>query len=410
MEIQVYRLREAMDLIGPIVPRKATLEVLTHVLVADGRAVATDLEVTVTVELPGAEGQCVFPYQAVADLLKRVPGDEVLAIEQEGKLLRLAWADGKAVFETETPDAYPAIPEVEAVMEHRLDGDILVPAMVAVSCYCADPDDSRPAITGVFLGFGDTTEVAAADGFRLAWQTVALTFPQGIESVIIPATSVRQLARLLDKSPRTPPATGSLVALITAKREMELRFNETMLQARIGPVSLITRLLQGSFPKYHQLIPKDINARLGIMASELERAVRQVAGMAKGSNGIVRFAWSDSTMRISAKSIDVGEVETTIPVFTESEPGNIAINVKYLLGYLQGKDGLVTMEVVNSSSPTVFRYGRSPAVALMPMHVAPEPGDPPAETEEVQAGGGPEGEEENQAPEKPKRRRKPAAA
>ena len=92
MQIQVYRLREAMELLGPVVPRKPSYAPLTCFLVKDGRAAATDLEITITAELPEAEGHCLFPYHPVADLLKRVRGHDLLTIEQEDKTLSLAWS------------------------------------------------------------------------------------------------------------------------------------------------------------------------------------------------------------------------------------------------------------------------------------------------------------------------------
>jgi DNA polymerase-3 subunit beta len=380
MQIQVYRLREAMELLGPVIPRKPNYAPLNCFLVKDGRAAATDLEITITAELPEAEGQCLFPYRQVADLLKRVRGHDVLTIEQEDKTLSLAWSDGKATFETQKPDDYPPVPEVEAVVEHRVDGNSLVPALLSVADYCST-EESRPVLTGVFLGFGETTDVVAADGFRIAWQSLPLTFPDGIDSVIIPARAVRLLGQLLNKAPRTPPVTDSLIGLITAKMEMELKVNEKMLQAQLGAVSLITNLIEGTYPNYRQLIPTEMTARVGVMAPELERAVRQVSMVARDGKGAVRLTWSDSTMTVSAASDDMGRIETAIPVHTESNPGRIAINVNYLLRYLQGKDGLVTIELSGEQSPARFRYSGSPLVVIMPMFVQWESDGAPAEAE-----------------------------
>jgi DNA polymerase III sliding clamp (beta) subunit (PCNA family) len=117
------------------------------------------------------------------------------------------------------------------------------------------------------------------------------------------------------------------------------------------------------------------------MASELERAVRQVSMVARDEKGAVRLTWSDSTMTVSARSDDMGGVETTIPVHTESNPARIAINVNYLLRYLQGKDGLVTMEISGEQSPVLFRYSGSPLVVIMPMFLQRESDGAPAEAE-----------------------------
>jgi len=398
MEIQVHKLREAVEIIGPAIPRNPTMKSLTCFMVQDGRAVANDLEVAIIMQLPGAEGKYLFPYQEVADLLKRIRGNDMLTVEQEGNKLKMAWSEGKANFETHYPEAYPDIPEVEAMVEHMVDGGILVPALLAMADYCAT-EDKRPVLNGVFLEIGEATNVVAADGYRLSWKSLPLPFPDGTPSIIIPARAVRLLGRLLDKAPKTPPATDDLVKLITAKRELVLRFTPTRLHVRYGLVSLVTNLIEGSFPDYMQLIPKEIEARIGVMATELDTAVRQVSMVAKNGGNMVRLAWADSTMTVASKNSEGGEVEATIPVYIPADtPGRVAINGKYLLKYLQGKDGLVTLETCGESAPFLCRYGKTPPAILMPMHANWETGGVAEETEpagkEDIVGEEPGGEEE----------------
>ena len=110
MDIRVQRLRETMELLGPVVPKKPTIASLAGVLLKDGTAMATDLEVAVSVELPEADGACLMPYRPVADLLKHVPGDKTLAVKQEGMQVHLAWPGGRASYETHDPQDYPPLP------------------------------------------------------------------------------------------------------------------------------------------------------------------------------------------------------------------------------------------------------------------------------------------------------------
>lgn len=372
MQIQVQRLREALQLLGPVVPSKTTLPVLANILLKDGQALATDLEVAVALELPEAEGQCVLPLRPVAEVLKRVPWHETLTLEQEGKSLHLAWSGGKASYSAPNPEDYPPFPKVEARAEQAVDGDTLVPALLSVVEYCTS-EKARPVLTGVILFLGDTIEVAAGDGFRMAYQTLPVSFPaEGIDSVIIPASAIRALGHLWQGTPRVVPLESSLIAVVTAKRWLELALAEKMLEARFGRVSLTAHLIQGDPPNFKKLIPEDTPLKVQAFGPDLERAVRQVrevAKDAKDAKGTVRLSWSEVALTVSAKSEEKGEVEATVPVESQGGPGRVALNVSYLLDYLRGREGIVTMGVSDEKAPVLFRHGASPQVLVMPMFV-----------------------------------------
>ena len=98
MQVRVETLREALELVRPVVPRKATLESTRYVLLRDGKAVATDLDVAVELEVPGFEGEVLIPHKDALEALKRIPATELLTITVEGKSLVLCWSRGKASF------------------------------------------------------------------------------------------------------------------------------------------------------------------------------------------------------------------------------------------------------------------------------------------------------------------------
>jgi len=366
MEIKVVRLREALNLLQPVVPKKPTLSVLTNVLLKDGRAEATDLETAVALELPEADGQCLVPCRKVADLLKRVPGNETLTLEQKGKSLNLAWSGGKASYEAPSPKDYPPSPKVESKAQRSVDGDTLVAALSSMADYCATAEN-RPVLTGVTVYFGERLEAMAGDGFRMVYQPLPIAFPvDGVDSVVIPARSIQLLGHVWDKTPRAPTGS-SLVELITSRRQLELGLGDGMLIVRLGRATLVIKLIAGSPPNWRQLIPSDVRPEVRVLAPEFERAVRRVQDAASDSKGILRLSWSEVAMTVSAKS-EENQVETTVPVEAQ-EPGRVAINISYLLEYLRGKQGLVTMGVKSQQEPVVFHYGTSPLVIIMPMFV-----------------------------------------
>jgi len=321
----------------------------------------------VSLELPEAEGGCLVPHHSVLELLKYVPGNEMLTIERKRKRLNLAWDGGNASYDVAEPEDYPPIPEVEPKATGNLDGDKLVATLDSVVDYCAT-DEKRPVLTGVILSLGETIEIVAADGFRMAYQTLSLSFPAE-DTVVIPAPTVRILSYLWEKVPPAVPLESSLVRQVTAKRQLELALGDARLMLHFGRVTLVSQLIAGTPPNYRQLIPEDTPLKVRVFAPELERAVRRLREIARDSSGIVRLSWTEAELTVSAKSEDKAEVRAEVPVQTEGGSGRVALNLSYLLDYLKGKEGLLTIGARGFPDPVLFRHSTSPLVMIMPMNV-----------------------------------------
>ena len=149
MKIRVIKLRETLSLLGPVVPKKPSLPILSSVLVKEGQVTATDLETAVSIGMLEAEEPLLLPYRPVMELLKHVPGDEVLTIGAEKGKVALSWSGGKASYLTKRPESYPPPREVKPKAEQSVEGDDLVVALVTASGYSAT-ETSRPVLTGCF--------------------------------------------------------------------------------------------------------------------------------------------------------------------------------------------------------------------------------------------------------------------
>jgi DNA polymerase III sliding clamp (beta) subunit (PCNA family) len=262
------------------------------------------------------------------------------------------------------------MPEIEAVAEASLNGDILLPAMLSVLGYTSRTA-KRPGLSGVTLVMGDPMRIAAGDGFRMAYQDLALSFPQD-NTVIVPAGSVTALYHLWQKTPRTPPPSDELIPVIMAKKQVTVAFDgKRGLRFDFGGVAIaIVKLIEASPPDWLKLIPKkEPVLQVQFWAPELEVAVRRALPIAELGKGILRMVFNDSTVTISAKH-DGREVESKIQAFTtKGKPNKIALSAAYLLNYLAGKDGIVTIAITDPESPVVLKHQRNPNVIIMPMFV-----------------------------------------
>ena len=403
MQMRVERLRETLKLLQPIVPKKTTLPVLKNVLLQDGKAIATDIDIAVALDLPGVEGKCLIPHHQVLEMLKYVPGNEMVTIECAKETgLVLSWDGGKASYGAEDPMTFPAWPEVkEAKATGEVDGDRLIPVLKSAMQYCAT-EEARPVLTGVSLSFGETIEVAAGDGFRMAYYILPLPFPAQ-QKVIVTASFVEALADLWAKLPPAPPMADTLVGQLVSKRMINLTMDENKLVASFGTVTIATKLIVGSAPDFSKLIPAEPALKVRVFAPDMERAVHRVKQIAREASGIVRFTWDDVSMMIAAESKDGGSIEAQIPVQAEGGPGRVAVNVAYLLNYLKGKEGLISMSVNDRSSPVLFRNGPStPLVVIMPMFAEwPDEKKAKAEAKEAPAESSEEGPEDEETGEPP---------
>jgi DNA polymerase-3 subunit beta len=368
MEIQVDKLREAMQLLQPVVPKKPTLAVLKNILLGNGKAIASNLDVIVLVDLPGADTNCLLPFRQIQELIKYLPGRHMLTIALENHSLKIAWEGGNASFQSGDADDYPPVPEMQVKVEGAIDGDLLVKTLREVIDYCAS-DEKRPVLRGVLISLGDNTVVTAADGFRLAYQELPIPFPAQ-EKMIIPVETVGILEHLWQKSPPPLPDRGdSLISKIVGKREIQASLGKGILSAHFGKITLFAKLLEGTYPNVAQLIPTAPPLKVQVFADELNRALHRIKNISKHGAGAARLSWDDTTMTVSARDGDDGNIETKFDVRAEGGPGKTAVQTSYLLEYLKGKEGTVDISVTDESSPVLLRYGRAPVVVIMPMQV-----------------------------------------
>ena len=371
MQMRVDRLREVLKLVQPVIPGKTTLPVLKYVLIKDGKATATDLETMIILEIPEAEGECLIPHHSAKAFLDYVQGSEMINVAQQGKTIELSWDGGKASFETLPPEEYPLVSETDERARGNIDGDRLVPAMKSMIEYCSH-DTSRPVLSGISLSLGETIELAAGDGFRMVFLNLPLPFPAE-DRVIIPSGSAVIISDLWSKSPPAVPFGDTLISQVIAKRYIELALSDRLM-FHFGRVTVLIKPIEGSAPDFKKLIPKEPPITLRVFAPELDRAVRRCASIAHDGVGTIRFNWTENDLTVSVKGKDNdNSIEAKVPAQVEGGAGRVAANVSYLLDYLKGKDGLVSIGVTSPGSPILFRHGASPLVVIMPMYVEAEP-------------------------------------
>jgi len=362
MQVQVNTLRETLELLEPVVPSKPRLEVLRTALIEDGKARATDMDAAILVDFPWADGRCVVPVKDVLRLLNGIPSYVSLNVQQQKDNLTITWDSGSAEFPTHYPEDYPPISEFDGI-KLNLD-ERLIHVLGECAGYCST-EEARPMLTGVTLSFGDELEVAAADGFRMAYTVLPISVAEEARrQVIVPARSAHLLGKLWKKAPSSPEITGLTVPDLVSPRKFTLTLNKDKACFHFNTIRLFTRLIEGTPPNFKQLIPKETPKVVQFFAPDLLRVVKQMGKITDK----VRLIWEDETLTVSVKNDD-RESDVTLPVTTSGEPGRVALAPQYLQHYLKDKQGMVTMGVRSETEPVTFRSNSPIVVVIMPMQV-----------------------------------------
>ena len=369
-------LNAALADVGRAVASRTPLPITSNVLIStDGgrlKLSATNLELTITTWIGAKveeEGVVTVPARLLGEFVGSLPSEEVHLIGAPGgKSLNVTCARFQANIAGTDPEEFPPTPTVDDGFEVNIGTELLKQAIDGVA-FAAATEDSRPVLTGVQIEIKDGGLVlAAADGFRLAVHETKLAdeVPES-SSIIVPAKSLQEVSRL---------ASGK-------DYPVKIKVNEgkTQVLFQFETAAVVSQLIQGTFPNYSQLVPKEHVSKTTVDVGEFARATRAASIFARDGSGIVRLQTSEGEedgiggLSVSARSEEVGDNEGEITATIEGDPAKIAFNAKYLtevLGVLG--HGMVALETSSPSSPGVLRplspsEGVSYVHVVMPMFV-----------------------------------------
>ena len=344
-------LARGLGVVSRAVSARSTLPVLANVLLrtedAGLKLTATNLEIGITYWVPGrieTDGSLTVPARLLTDLVNSLPPDERVELEAEGgTTLRLRAGRQQASLRGIEADEFPVIPPVGERPTTRISQKVLRAALAEVT-FAAATDEARPILTGVLTRFeGDRVTFAAADNYRIAVKTIEALDPVEETSLVVPARTYHELERLLGEVDE--PAD---LILSPSKNQVVFRFEG---------VDLVSRLIDGQFPNFQQVIPASHATRAEVDREELLKAVRLSALIASSSANVVRLRVEPEGGAITmAAAAEVGDTEAQVEAQVEGDPLTIAFNARYLQEALANVDGeRIGFEFSGPLSPGVLR-------------------------------------------------------
>jgi DNA polymerase III subunit beta len=310
---------------------RSAIQTLSGVLlrVDDGKAElqATDMELGVRVSLEAREsaaGQAVVPARLLLDVVRSLPKDE-LTLEYRSSHQDIEVVSGPARFHLRTlpTEDFPKLPEAPA------EGGLSVPAEAFVDTIgrvarAASRDETRPHLTGVLVtASGTELRMVATDSYRLSVKETTLeTALSGDLEANVPARTLQELGRIA--------TAGEAETIGVAALENQVVFT-------VGDVVLSSRLVEGRFPNYQQLLPESYEHELKVSREELLEVVRRI-GLLAQKNAPLRLRFSEGALDVSAQTPDVGEASEALPVPFSGEELEIGFNPEFF------RDGLDSAE------------------------------------------------------------------
>jgi DNA polymerase-3 subunit beta len=344
--------------------------------------VGTDLDLTVhasTEAIGITDGVCVAPAKLLADIVRSLePG--AVTIESQGEKVEIGASRSRFSLRTFPVDDFPSLPEPPQPATF-LPAASLASALRQV-VRAASGDDARPLLTGVLLtAEGDGVRLVATDSYRLAMRDIdgsdALT---DSAHILVPARALAELQKLpvlgMTTKDVTAASTASEGGDQAADRDVPtigLSVGEHDVTFTVGSVKVSTRLLDGSYPDYRQLIPAEYPNRLHVGKDSLLDALRRVRLLVRDNTTPVRLAMRQAGVDLTVVSQEVGDASETVDADFEGTDLTIAFNPTYLIDGVEAVSGdEVVLETVDATKPATVRAAEETnfRYLLMPVRVS----------------------------------------
>jgi len=302
---------------------------------------ATDTEVGLRVPLVAdveRPGEAVVPARLFLDVVRALPADTV-SLELRSAEQDLEIVSGSATFHLRTLrlDDFPPLPAPDEQSRVSVPAQAFADTVGKVA-RSASRDETRPVLTGILVSAsGQELRMVATDSYRLSVMETGLdTALAGSFEANVPARALQELAR---------------IAQHVDAEELAVSVGQNQAVFEVGGVVLSSRLIDGQFPNYRQLLPDAVEHELRISGAELADVVRRVSLLAQ-KNAPLRLAFAEGELTVSAQTPDVGEASEVLPVPFKGEPFEIGFNPEFLRDGVESVDtGDVVVKLISPLRP-----------------------------------------------------------
>ncbi len=340
---------KGLQAVSHLAGKNTNLPILNNVLICaeNGQITltTTNLEIGISCKVRGKveiDGKCTVQAKLLTDFINLLPKDNVL-IELEDEKLKIECANDKTSINTLSSEDFPLLPGVSKKSEYIIKTNILRNALLK-TVFSIALNSTRPEISGAFLSIeGKKITLVGTDSYRLAEKTITLDESIGDNKIIIPIETVQEMIRIVSD---------------TSEENVRLYVDENQILFEANGIELVSRLTEGSYPDYRQIIPTESKTKIEVGVSELTQAIKRTSLFCKpGINDIkLSFVPDKGEIVLMSTSNQLGENITTVQAKIEGIENEITFNYRYLLDGLVnlGNNNLI-LEVNDNSNPGLIK-------------------------------------------------------
>lgn len=365
MKIIVFKddLMKGIQAVQNSVSSKSTLPILSHILIEakknEIRLTATDLEIGVVMKIDGEvqeEGSITVPAKKFSEIVKELPAQQKILISvKKGQSITIE--AGKSYFRLMGlgREDFPQLPDFSSKTDGIKIPQKTLKGMIQLTSFAMSHDETRYVLNGILFSFKDKVlRLVATDGRRLA--VVEKNLPEGNlkKDLIVPMKTIQELNRNLSD-----------------EGEALFYFKENQLQITLDSLTIISRLIEGEYPNYEQVIPKKIKEELKIGTQDFLQAARRASILTNQDSQSVKINIIKDRLIITKNTPELGEAREEVEVDYKGGELAIGFNPNFLIDVLKNMDDeSVHFGFIDPEKPAVIRNGENYTYVVLPMQVS----------------------------------------
>lgn len=367
LTISKEQIINGLQAVQNVVSTRTTLPILSNVLLrAEGEKLAltaTDLDVTISCEVEAKvkkPGAATVPVKRLFGIVRELSNAEIDMEVDDKNTCSIRSGPSFYKINGLAAEEFPPLPNFKEDKKVTLPQET-VKGMLKKTSFAVSTDESRYVLNGIFISLKDhKMTMVATDGRRLAMVDEEVDVSEKSQGeFIIPAKTVNELNRLL-----------------VDKGELEMRYAEnqasfTLKDEKGSSILVISKLIEGNYPNYRQVIPSETKERVTLVREEFLHALRRAEIMTSEKSNSVKLSFGKNKLEITANSPEVGEAKESLAINYKGPEMAIAFNPKYMIDPLNSMaDDEVFLELIDELSPGVLKINGPFLYVVMPMRLS----------------------------------------
>jgi len=303
---------------------------------------ATDISISIKTAMNAQvseKGEIAVPARLLHEIINRFPDSDVSLKTVSENSIEISCLNSKVDLQLMNVDEFPSFPDLERENQIKIQQNTLR-SMINQTIFSAAINEDKPILTGLLFDIKkDSLAIVGLDGYRMAVRREAVIC-ESEKKCVIPTRTLREVSRIIEDS----------------DENVKIAISGNMALFEVNDTQIYTRLLEGDYVNYENLLPKDCATNIKVETEMVRDSIERASILAReGSNNVVKFDISENMMDVTSNS-EMGKIDEKVHVITEGNNLRIAFNAKYVLDVLKTiDDNEITMRFNTAVSPCIIK-------------------------------------------------------